>query len=799
MRLSLLIVCSLLFKVAAGQVLVVNGSSTPFSANSIKNADTQLKANQSAFKIVYMPTFSLLMPPGEPIAGNTPVQQLPEEQAANDEKALQTAFEAQQMEMQAKAQIDFGRLKNNTHAIFVVDNFAKTTDRTGKPKYLSGRKFLFGSEVSVAVKNIVENYAPTANIDFTDNTLTKNDKYLSDYATFLSSIAKEGGKGSIAEDVYPKGFPVMVIIAENKGYLHVDPAAGFDKKYLEDLRAAVLANIKSINSLELAPIDYALKKEDKQFYHAVLQYAFKRTKDTSFRISVLDDATQEWKLNAKQLDSKAIGTRLGLAEIELNDGENILQLTANIGAKYIKNNIKSTFDIKFIYNSENYFLKVALNGKKPVDVEIGTDIGSENGGGKLAVGNAVNLSLYKKTDNGDVLVNGAFWTADNVNMTPADHYSLTIIDGNNTVFVKSSADANLLPIKFTYEKPVAQEIVYAFSKLNVDAIKKESERKDARKKFEKALAEIKTQSPDLSNYFASSDAMIQSYARPSTDPSFTLPSKNDILLGFASKHPEITYRYEFLDVVNIKKDGNIVTDATLIVRIYGNDSVALMNASKDPSAEGKSIAAPILKTLAQKDQEKASYISSQIKKGTLTDSDLVGLKLEKNEVAILKKASTEPTDLGKKAADPIIQRIAKSDPNMATELKKLVTDGTLTEEKLKTFYELIPDDISIVDKYFHVMTSKKEIYLNYNAISVSQVKFSGVTAHEMMHVYFTSRHYFSTLKWMVLRDKKDVNKLEFGESLCSAGDGHETNNPEDAATCNEHAKYDPDCMKKKTN
>jgi len=798
MRLSLLIVCSLLCKVAAGQVLV-NGSSTVFSANSIKNANTLLTTNQSTFKVVYMPTFTLLMPPGELIADNTPVQQLLGEQAANDEKALKTAFDAQQTEMLAKAQIEFSRLKDNTHTILVVDNFAKTTDRAGKPKYLSGKKFLFGSGVSVTVKNIVENYVPTSNTDFTDNSLVKNDKYLNDYATFLSSIAKGGGKGSIAEDIYPKAFPVMVIIAEDKGYMHIDPAAGFDKKNLEELRTAVRANIKSINSLDLAPVDYPLNKGDKQFFHAVLQYAFKKDRDTPITISVLDDATKEWSLNAKPLDSKVVGTRLDLEGYELNDGENTLQITADIGAKYVKNNIKSTFDIKFIYNSENYFLKVALNGKKPTDVEIGTDIGSEKGGGKLAVGNTVNLFLYKRTDNGDVLVNGAIWATDNGNGTPADHYSVTIIDGNNSVFVKPSADATLIPVKFTYEKPVAQEIAYTFSKLNVDAIQKESQKKDAKKMFEKALTEIKTTSPDLGTYFASNDGMIQSYARPSTDPSFVLPSKTDILLGFASKHPEVTYRYEFLDVTNIKKDGNLVTDATLIVRIYGNDSIILMRASKEPSAEGKSIAAPVLKALALKDQEKATYIGKQIQDGKLTDNDLAGVKLEGKEIAILKKASAELSNLGKKEADPIIQRIAQSDPNMATQLKKLVTDGTLTEEKLKAFYEVIPDDINILGKYFHIMTSKKEIYLNYNAISVSQVKFSGVTAHEMTHVYFTSQHYFSTLKWMVLRDKKDVNKLEFGESLCSAGDGHETNNPEDAATCNEHAKYDPDCMKKKTN
>ncbi|SDF18330.1 hypothetical protein [Chitinophaga filiformis] len=193
MRLFLLIVCSLLINVAAGQVLV-NGPSTVFSANSIKSANDQWPKIKPAYKIIYMPVLSLLQPL-EPIADNIPVQQLLEQQAANDAKALQTAFDAKQAEILANAQTEFDKQKDKTHTIVVIDNFANTTDRAGKPKYLSGRKFIFGSDVTPVVKTIVEGYTLSAKMDFTDNSLVKNDAYLKEYAKYLSSIVKTAGTG----------------------------------------------------------------------------------------------------------------------------------------------------------------------------------------------------------------------------------------------------------------------------------------------------------------------------------------------------------------------------------------------------------------------------------------------------------------------------------------------------------------------------------------------------------------------------------------------------------------------------
>ncbi|WP_143011516.1 hypothetical protein [Chitinophaga filiformis] len=73
------------------------------------------------------------------------------------------------------------------------------------------------------------------------------------------------------------------------------------------------------------------------------------------------------------------------------------------------------------------------------------------------------------------------------------------------------------------------------------------------------------------------------------------------------------------------------------------------------------------------------------------------------------------------------------------------------------------------------MTTKKLIYLNYDGILAlgtpapitTENRFTSITAHEMMHVYFTSTNYYSVLKWSVIRDKQTQYGYGLGKSDCS--------------------------------
>jgi len=111
--------------------------------------------------------------------------------------------------------------------------------------------------------------------------------------------------------------------------------------------------------------------------------------------------------------------------------------------------------------------------------------------------------------------------------------------------------------------------------------------------------------------------------------------------------------------------------------------------------------------------------------------------------------------------------------------------------------------MNVLSAYFGGMTTKKLIYLNYDGILAlgtpapitTENRFTSITAHEMMHVYFTSTNYYSVLKWSVIRDKQTQYGYGLGKSDCSMADGHEEYNPEDQKTCDEQKSYVPEPAK----
>jgi len=95
-----------------------------------------------------------------------------------------------------------------------------------------------------------------------------------------------------------------------------------------------------------------------------------------------------------------------------------------------------------------------------------------------------------------------------------------------------------------------------------------------------------------------------------------------------------------------------------------------------------------------------------------------------------------------------------------------------------------------------VRPRKKLLYLNYDALIQTvnpeikpQDKFTGITVHEMMYIYFCYQNSSLSLKGAVVRDKLGADKSVPGSSRCSAGAGHEHDNKEDEATCDEQKKF----------
>jgi hypothetical protein len=84
--------------------------------------------------------------------------------------------------------------------------------------------------------------------------------------------------------------------------------------------------------------------------------------------------------------------------------------------------------------------------------------------------------------------------------------------------------------------------------------------------------------------------------------------------------------------------------------------------------------------------------------------------------------------------------------------------------------------------------------LNFTILGSNQIDFGKVFYHELLHVYYPYTHQLDKLRWMVVREKQAVYGYKLGNELgkngyCSAGEGHEWYNPENAAVCNGEVSF----------
>ncbi|MBW8688368.1 hypothetical protein [Chitinophaga rhizophila] len=764
MKFYLLVFLIVLVQAASGQA-PANDLVQVYSAKNLEAAQKSLSAVSKSYKIIYRPALQLVLPPVQEVKDATPAQLVDGDIAAN-QNYLQDALSKQVEENLKKANAEFEALPDKEKTILILDNIVVTSGQKapaneGKAviQHLSKRQFIFGKGITAAVENAIAGCTPVSVLNFNDLSLGENDKYLNEYITLLTAAAEKTPNTEAHID-YPWGSPVIIMIVEGTGYLHIDPSLVLKQAEMDALKKSIMANIKGLYDLLPAPENYVVKDDNFQFNTAVISYAFKRNKDAEMEAVFLNDASRTWTLNGDPMptvsaqDSRFIFTAFnetadGKEIYKLRDGDNIMKISSDIGKAYVAKaystkdpaTLTKSFDIKFAYNSSKLFLKASIRGQQPVRIDFGKVIGEENGKATLEIGDVVELYLFRTVSGEEKLVTTSLWSADGEKYVNAEHATVTIKNGVNDIAVKVAEGENVNTIKFAYNRPQQKEIEFSFA--NVDLSKlPASDRSTAKYYFEDALKKIDEKNKDLSRYFISNNARIQSYILPGNDPLLARPSSDakKVLMGFADKQIALNYKSDYLDVINIKTNKRgIIEDATLVVRLYGNDRQSLLNAAVDKS--------PAIQD----------------------------------------------------AANLILDRLRNTDQKMSGRIRKLIEAGTLKDADLNDCYELIPDDAGVITSYCKIINSKKLLYLNYNGILLMDAthpvtmehRFTSITAHEMVHLYYTAQHYHSVLKWHVIRSKQSKYGYKFGTSRCSQDDGHEVNNPEDTATCDEQTKYIP--------
>ena len=395
MKLYLLAFFCFLLQSVMGQVLLTS-SSQPFSKESLQFADKSLKAVNKPYKVIYIPVRSFVLPHENLIDEKTTLPQLWNRAVATGQEYLQHALAEQQAADLITAKNYFDKLEDKANTILVVDNIVQTAeggDGNVRMKHLEGRQFVFGDGISASIRKIIRDYSPAVQLDFNDKTLATNDKYLEEYTSILITTLNNNGAGSIVEDEYPKTIPLLVMIVDGVGYVHADPAAGLanlTNDEQEKLKKEIKGSIPSVEEVNLSPIDYKLKDHDFLIYSMVMLYAYKGKKTDDYMTYSNKEAKRTWNLNDKVMETVAATDKIfrftefiqekdAPVKYILKDGENVFTISTDVGTTYDKKNKTTTFEIKFSYNSNKFFIKAGINGREPERINFGEKIGDENG------------------------------------------------------------------------------------------------------------------------------------------------------------------------------------------------------------------------------------------------------------------------------------------------------------------------------------------------------------------------------------------------------------------------------------
>jgi hypothetical protein len=128
----------------------------------------------------------------------------------------------------------------------------------------------------------------------------------------------------------------------------------------------------------------------------------------------------------------------------------------------------------------------------------------------------------------------------------------------------------------------------------------------------------------------------------------------------------------------------------------------------------------------------------------------------------------------------ILEKLNNTDPGMGKRLEDAMRDGKVPDGGLGSLYYKISE--ADVAQIVHTNKGEMTVYLNENQLKDNEKFFKEVLYHEFKHIYFPNKNPYQYLKWNVLRDK-NKDELKSCSTSCSAGPGHECDNPEDEYTC----------------
>lgn len=185
---------------------------------------------------------------------------------------------------------------------------------------------------------------------------------------------------------------------------------------------------------------------------------------------------------------------------------------------------------------------------------------------------------------------------------------------------------------------------------------------------------------------------------------------------------------------------------------------------------------------------------------TISNAVLVRLLTDAEKIYV--KNSAKDSSLNQ-ATEGILNSMKKYDVALSNIIKDTILAGHIPDTLLKQMAYKIEAN-NVLDYITVNSDGYMTIYLNYDNISSLQNTFTEILAHEGLHLYWAKNKTYEKLLWMIIAEKAtkygyklsnnvpkssppdNVNSSGYG---CSAGDGHERNNPENEFVCKEQNNY----------
>jgi hypothetical protein len=383
---------------------------------------------------------------------------------------------------------------------------------------------------------------------------------------------------------------------------------------------------------------------------------------------------------------------------------------------------------------------------------------SDNGEALLDQGETIELTLQEQDDKGNWNeVANALWQADNdASANTTTKYIPVIDDKISYVAVKKDNNSSEIRIYFKVEPTsITPSTTYTFVGLVPDVTQlAPSDQNKAQSKFTTAMTAINTKEPTLYTTVTNNGLTVKVYIVPKiyVEENGSMVEKPN-LAGQTSRQTITQNTYTQLSVDMFEFEG----EATPV--------------SIDQLVEG-------------------AYKNKVVKGAKLVTALLTDERINIADASNKKDVNWLRTDIRNK--------IRALYPSLEAELVTKVQNGTVDDvfiDKLK--YEVSPAKLY----KFCMLGTSYDVHLNngHPLVNGKQRDFTKVLAHEFKHIDFGISNFYEIVRWDFIRNASTNN----GESLfdlknsegyngscgCSAGSGHEKNNPENCVVCGEEKNY----------